>query len=151
MRLSPVCVQKIYSCYRFRFQQKCQVIEGNAISGISFPEVSPEILAPRVLRSGESVIRVIGHNRPLPDKYITLVRLAIKITFLRSLSEATLLSLSAWRVSRLLKIFIAAAPCRSESLTRSVRAFAALLSSLFFSFFFFYCRLLYAEKAPRVS
>lgn len=142
MQLSPVCAQKMYSCYRFRFK-KCKVIEGNAISGISFPEVCP---ASRVLRSGESVIRVIGHNRPLPDKYITLVRLAIKITFLRSLSEAALLSLSARRVSRLLKIFIAAAPCRSESLTRSLRGFA-----VFFSSFFFHCRLLYAEKAPRVS
>lgn len=126
MQLSPVCAQKMYSCYRFRFK-KCKVIEGNAISGISFPEVCPA----SVLRSGESVIRVIGHNRPLPDKYITLVRLAIKITFLRSLSEAALLSLSARRVSRLLKIFIAAAPCRSESLTRSLRGFAVFFPPFF--------------------
>lgn len=142
MRLSPIYAPKKFIRVTVSGLKKCRVIGGNAISGISFPEVCP---ASRVLRSGESVIRVISHNRPLPDKYITLVRLAIKITFLRSLSEAALLSLSARRISRLLKIFIAAAPCRSESLTRSTwirRFFSPLFSTVAYYI---------PEKAPQVS
>jgi len=73
---------KIYSSYRSKFERDAKSSKVT-ISGISFPEVSPTI---GVLPYNEPVIHVIGHNRLLPDKYITLVHLAIKITFLCSLS-----------------------------------------------------------------
>lgn len=54
-------LSKIYSCYRSKFKRDAKSLKVTILEML-FPEMSPAIEG---LRFSESVIRVIGHNRPI--------------------------------------------------------------------------------------